>query len=213
MEENSFSFSVKGDLNEEELNDLAALYDDLALIADDFYSGDLAGAMEGAMGIGDMGSLSQLSASFSHSERTATRLTSQHVLPPAEELNQGFKDMPGLLDRLAQQQEEPDHNEVLKGQWQQIKDFLDNRQVPAERPARAEAEPADKVPKKSAPQQMMAQLKETISDHPRLSPFALPLAHKAMEQGGEDLRPAERMLQREGLKMDMLAELENWLAA
>ena len=60
---------------------------------------------------------------------------------------------------------------------------------------------------------MMDTLQETMSEHPRLSPFAVPLAHRAMEEGGDNLRPADRMLQRESMKIDFLAELENWLAA
>lgn len=44
----SYSFSVEGDLNEEELDALTTLIQDINLIADDFYSGDVQGAFEQA---------------------------------------------------------------------------------------------------------------------------------------------------------------------
>ncbi|WP_286238302.1 DUF5610 domain-containing protein [Neptuniibacter halophilus] len=44
----NYSFSVKGDLNEEELDALTELMQDLSLIADDFYGGDIQDAFEQA---------------------------------------------------------------------------------------------------------------------------------------------------------------------
>lgn len=44
----SYSFSVEGDLNEEELDALTTLIQDINLIADDFYSGDVQDAFEQA---------------------------------------------------------------------------------------------------------------------------------------------------------------------
>lgn len=209
LQSESISFSVQGDLNEEELADLAALYDDLAAIANDFYAGDMAGAMNGAMTIGDMGSLASLSATFSHSEMSASRLVSNHVIPAeADKLQQGFKDLPPLA--APEQTSKASYQEIMQSRWQQLLEHLENRPEPEEK---ADQLPPDKKGAGRADEQMLARLQETATDHPRLSPLSIPLAHRAIDEGGKDLNPIERIHRRDGLKQGLLNRFEQWLRA
>ena len=65
----NYSFSVKGDLNEEELDALQSLIQDINLIADDFYSGDVQDAFEQATELEmDKSQLKNLNVTMTQSE-------------------------------------------------------------------------------------------------------------------------------------------------
>lgn len=213
MHQEELTFSVQGDLNDEELADIAALYNDLANIASSFYSGDYAGAMTGAMSIGDMGSISQLNASFSYQEISASQLTSHHVMPTATaaDLQQAFADLP--TTKLFPRAPGNDPKDVLKAQWQQIENFLDQQeqQPPATIPP-TENQATAKEDKNPA-QQMIDHLDDLISSHPRLAPFALPLAHRAIEQEASSRPNPLQSKQSLPIKNALLHEFQRWLAA
>lgn len=201
----SMSFSVEGDLNEQELADVAALYESLTTIAADFFNGDYGKAMDGAMSIGDMGSISRLEASFTQTQVTATQITTNHVMPSdGASLIDGFKGL-GL----------PENNEMLKEQdllgarWKQITDFLD-QQNKAFQQRSMEEEKYEKHPT-----EMMNELANTIEKHPRLSPFAIPLADKAVSEAAKEsgLSPIQNQTQKHFFKDDFLKQFHNWLEA
>lgn len=113
LDSHSFSYTVQGDLSAEELKDLGELFDALSVIADDFFQGNLDEAMTGALNIGDMGSLSSLSATFSKTEITATQITSQHPYAVADS-KQNARDENAVANKQ-------------QAQWKQILSYLEKR--------------------------------------------------------------------------------------
>jgi hypothetical protein len=61
-----FSFSVQGDLNEQELADIGAIVKGVDSIAEEMASGDMKGAVEKAMSMGNYSSVSMYSAEITH---------------------------------------------------------------------------------------------------------------------------------------------------
>ena len=158
-----------------------------------------------------MGSVSSLAASFSRQTVTQTRLTGHSPLPAMEDLNDlKLKDLYDTLG--TDTNGAPDYATVLEARWQQIIKALDEMKakemdglfarrmepepVPAQAlPARAEEQqPLANDPPPAEPmalplpteervaQQMLAHLEELLVNHPKLSPFAGPLATTAMER-------------------------------
>lgn len=119
-----FSFTVEGDLNEQELADLAALLDKLTVIADDFYSGDSSAAVSGAMDIGDMGSIAKLEANFSQTTALGYYLKGPHPMPDIQDM---------LMDDVFASTAKHNTNEgdfaskAIQAQWQQFMDYFNKR--------------------------------------------------------------------------------------
>lgn len=173
----SLSVGVQGDLNEEELADIKNLVDDLTHIASDFFSGKASASdtvLAGAMTLSDMGSVSQLSASFSYTAAISSQLAEAHPVPV---FDPGPDSLTAQKDELAALQESSalEYGDILRSQWQQITEFLD-RDDEDEHQAQLTKADTDTT------QKMMNRIKETITQHPRLSPFALALADKAVDK-------------------------------
>ncbi len=114
LDSHSFSYMVQGDLSAEELEDIGKLFHELSAIAEDFYQGDLEQALTGALQIGDLGSLSSLSATFTKAEVMASKTSSQqqYGLAHAPETERSKE------EALARQRQ---------AQWQQILNYLDKK--------------------------------------------------------------------------------------
>ncbi|MFA6499223.1 MAG: hypothetical protein WC256_12905 [Desulfurivibrionaceae bacterium] len=161
-----------------------------------------------------MGSVSSLAASFSRQTVTQTRLASHSSLPTMADLKDlKLKDLYDKLG--TDQSGEPDYATVLDARWQQILKALDEmkakeldglfarrmepKPVPTQAlPARAEAQqPLANDPPLAEPtdlalptearvaQQMLAHLEELLGNHPKLTPFAGPLATTSMERAAK----------------------------
>lgn len=207
----AMGFSVQGDLNEQELADITRLVGELTSIASDFFSGDYDGALTRAMDFGDlsMGSVSSLSASFSSETVIQTRISSYEALPAkaddlsdalgtdaSEELKyaellkarwqQILKVLDAMqareLDGLFTRREEPQPVAA-----QDVPDAARKEEQPlasAPPPAAKEAEPATQAAPAAerVARKMLARMEEFLGTHPKLSPFAGPLAAASMEK-------------------------------
>ena len=210
----SFSLSIQGDLNEEELLDIGFLLDDLSLIAGDFFNGDLDQAMAGALNIGDMGSLAELSATFSYSASwSANQLTQNHPIPASGAFEDLLGDVMNDLPETTVSQENPEieYAKSLQAQWQQIKGIFEERE--AILPPKAEQATIASSKRISAAQKMMHKMEKMMTKHPRLSPFALPLAHEAIDSQADKLQHKGFSGQKNQLKENFLQELNNWMNA
>ena len=225
----ALGISVQGDLNEQELTDIARLVSELTSIASTFFSGDQQGAITKAMAFAQMsmGSVSSLSASFSSQTVTQTRLTSNSPLPTMADPNDlKLKDLyqnPGTDKNGG-----PDYATVLEARWQQILKTLDEmkakemdglfarRMEPKQVPVAAlKAEPPalpSVPPEERAARQMLPHMEQLLTDHPKLTPFAKALATTAMEkaarQTDQGLPDTARALG--DLKNAFLNQLHQW---
>ena len=101
----SFSFSVAGDLSEEELADIEELLKGLDRVMSEMRQGDISAAMEKALSIGSFGTVSaysaELSASSSYDIQSAAATEISRVLPDQQNRPApGFDSQPpGLLPR------------------------------------------------------------------------------------------------------------------
>jgi hypothetical protein len=212
----AFSLSVEGDLNEEELADIQNLMVDLTSIAEHFFSGNLGKAMDEAMNIGDMGSIAQLSASFSYNANWAvsSQITDYHPIPASEELGDSladiFAELPEIIDQA--HTDEMKYAETLQAQWKQIKEFLEAKKadpVPTP-PAPLPAQEGENIP---VARQMMNKMRETVARHPRLAPFGLPLVHEAINNKSEGMQHPALFSQKNMLKDNFLQEFTDWMYA
>ena len=222
------SLSVQGDLNEEELADIQNLLTDLSSIAEQFFSGNLAEAMDQAMNIGEMGSISQLSASFSYnaSWSASSQITDYHPVPASEDggdsLADVFAGLPEIVDQA--HTDEMKYAEMLQAQWQQIKEFLEAKTAdPVTTTDSVIAQEADPVattdsvtPQEDdetlpAARQMMNRMRETVAKHPRLAPFGLSLAHEAIDNKTDGLQYPALSSQKNMLKDNFLQEFTDWM--
>jgi hypothetical protein len=161
LDSHDFSYSIQGDLSAEELQDLGELFDTLSLIAEDFFQGNVDEAVAGALNIGDMGSLSSLSATFSKSEITASRLASTHPYAKQNSIkNEGEE------NAIARQRQ---------AQWQQILTYFETREPLSEHTAEKDAPEI-----KDHAQEMLAKIKQTLERHQRLAPLIQKLTEKAI---------------------------------
>lgn len=200
----TMSFSVQGDLNEQELADITTLYDSLTTIAGDFFTGDYGKAMTGALNLGDLGSVASLDASFTQTQVIASQLTTHHVLPgDSNRFIEGFN----RQDPLPELDETFKAQDLLSARWKQISDFLDNRSKEMNKQAiedqKYSQHPAD----------MMTEIASTLEQHPRLSPYAVALADKAVNEGGQqsELGPIQNQAKKQYFRDDFLRQFHNWL--
>lgn len=201
-----FQVSVQGDINEEELADIKGLMDDLTMIADDFFHGRMDEAIQGAANIGDMGSLAQLSATFSHTAVVSSRLTEFHSMPAAD------SDAISRLDDLKKAARDDDamqYASLLKAQWEQIREFLDKTPESAHGPH--ESNPVTRRHDSPATEHMMGRIKKTVAKHPGISPFILPLVNRAIDESmlNSENPVAPRM--KHALWKDFLKSYDEWL--
>ena len=201
----SISFSVQGDLNEQELTDIANLYNSLTSIAGDFFNGDYGKAMVGAMTLGDLGSLSSLDASFTQTRIISTQITTHHIIP---------SDSDSFIDAfsnkgLSTKEEAHKEQDLLAARWQQITEFLDQQSKDLQKKTIEEQK------FKQHPQEMMKEIASTLKNHPRLSPFSVPLAEKAIQKAAarSPLPPLQHSGQTQFLKNAFLKQFHNWLEA
>ncbi len=211
----SFNLSIQGDLNEEELLDIEYLLEDLSLIAGDFFNGDVDKAMDGALNIGDMGSLAELSATFSYSASwSASQLTQNHPIPESGAFADLMEDFMNELPETIVSQENPEieYAQKLQAQWQQIKEILEEREEVTfpPKPEPIATASAEHIP---AAQKMMNRMEEMMAKHPRLSPFAVPLAHEAIDKQADKLQHPGVFAQKNQLKENILQELNDWMYA
>jgi len=211
----AFSLSVQGDLNEEELADIQNLMADLTSIAEHFFSGNLGKAMDEALNIGDMGSITQLSASFSYNANwvASSQITDYHPVPASEELGDPladiFAELPEIVDEA--HTDEMKYAEMLQAQWKQIKEFLEAKKaeyVPASDPLPVQED--ENVP---VARQMMNRVRQTVAKHPRLAPFGLSLVHEAINNKSESMQHPALFSQKNMLKDNFLQEFTDWLYA
>lgn len=181
----SLSVGIQGDLNEEELADIKKLVDDLVGIAGNFFSGKTNASetvMAGTMALSDMGSVSQLSANFSYTAAISSRLTEDHPVPTLNpEAIKRFEEKYELaaLERPSTLQ----YGDMVRAQWEQITEFLDH----AHEERSKQIEQQSHLPKTDTEttKKMLARIKETVAQHPRISPFSLALADRAIDKAAE----------------------------
>jgi len=190
----AMGISVQGDLNAQELADITRLVSELTSIASVFFSGDQEGAIARAMDFGgmSMGSITSLAASFSSHTVSQTTITSHSTLPAMADL----KDLYQQLE--ANSADQLDYVELLEARWKQILKALDEmkekemdglfarreqtRAMPTEG-ANADSPPSPSVPSvERVAGRMLDRMEDFLGNHPKLSPFAGPLAATAMEK-------------------------------
>ena len=201
-----FQVSVQGDINKEELADIKSLMGDLTMIADDFFHGRMDEAVQGAADIGDMGSLAQLSATFSRTALVSSRLTEFHSMPTAD------SDAISRLNDLKKAAREADamqYASMLKAQWEQIKEFLDK--TPESAPGPQKSNPVTRRHDLSAPEHMMGRIKKTVAKHPRISPFILPLANRAIDESMLNSENPGTPRMKQALWTNFLKSYDKWL--
>lgn len=172
LDTHDFSYTVQGDLSQEELKDLGELFDTLSGIADDFFQDNLEEAMTGALTISNLGSLSSFSASFSKTEVVARQQITS-TTPQALASTQ-YKD--NEENAIAQQRQ---------AQWQQILTYLDNRKEEL-----SSLEKIDLNKPENHGQEIKEKIQETIHRHPRLAPLIHKLAEKAINDKKQDHSPS-----------------------
>jgi len=207
----TMSWSVQGDLNDEELADIKNLFTDLQTIAADFFNGDLQAAATGALNLGDMGSISALSASFSFRATVATSLQ-QATLPAAGQL-EGMADNFSDPSRLRKEGEANRYTEMIKAQWRQINgallEALTDPDRSPEAPPPPPAAPQESQP--SAGERMLQRLRRTVASHPRLAPLAMPLADNAIDRTLAENHTLENRHRAGQLKDELQNRFQHWL--
>ncbi len=204
----SMGFSIQGDLNEEELADIAKLVSDLSGIASSFFSGQYDTAMGEALALGDLGSLSAMSASFSQTTSVMTRLASNHPLP-AGLFNDQELAPPQLLEEIRSDNQGPDFGETLRARWQQIEEYLAQQKIKEEV---RENQDTELLNRQEAALKMMDRIQETMEKHPHLSPFSTPLALKALNNAAiNQAQTGGKAHNYNQLKEDLFQQLNNWL--
>lgn len=238
----NIGFSVQGDLNEEELADIKHLFKDLSAIAKDFFRGDLEGALKDSFKLNrHMGSISEVNASFSQTT-IASLSQSSHYLPEFNaEFAGGFMEMEEnqhientianilraqwqqIADMLEFEKEEqtPGANKIPQGS------ILTDGSLLQPDANVEEQENTAFAPDISAPgktydfggkfqkhaKMMMAQMARTLEKHPRLSPFAVPLADNAIALASKEIpkNSSENNHNERQLRHGFMNEYANWL--
>lgn len=205
---NSMSFAVQGDLNEEELADLSNLLNDLSGIAGDFFKGNIHDAIAGAMNIGDMGSINRLEATFSRTNVLATYLEVPHPIPSFGK----YQDAPLLAEAPGKPAESngPTMLDSLAAQWRQFIDSLSD-QDEAGIIDRLGASPVNSAA--TAGKQMFERARETMGEHPRLTPLMPSVADLAIDRARhhQDPRPLNFSQLGKDLSKSFIKELNGWL--
>jgi hypothetical protein len=216
LQTENLALTVQGDLNEQELADIKRLVTDLTGIASTFFAGDAEKALASAGSLGDLGSISSLSATFLQASSAATYYTSYHPVPQLQMTD----DLQELFDRfLPENSPEVNYEEALQARWQQVLAMLD---APGAEDEIETASPADQgmtelsQTAEQAAGQMEARLGETMSEHPRLSPFTAPLVMKALDKAFESSSEARRESKElaqamKRLQHHLFKQLQDWL--
>ncbi|MGV1099070.1 hypothetical protein ACUUL3_06610 [Thiovibrio sp. JS02] len=209
----TMAVSLKGDLNPQELADIANLITDLTAIASSFFTGDYGKAMQDALEIGDMGSLSAMSASFSQRISQQTRITGTHPIPAS------FDDMAESLRRELPQTEtdgeggRTSYSAQMKARWQQILTALAEGE-PEKPPPTKEASAVGT--KEEAALRMFSRWQQALENNPGLSPFIGPLTEKAMVRASAHQPAGQHPATAKGysdLRQAFQRQHDNWLHA
>jgi hypothetical protein len=209
LESSTFNMSIQGDLNEEELQDIKHLLQDLKKIAKSFFHGDTQGAMNKALDIGDMGSVAQLSASFSYSEQISTTqsVATYHPLPSGD-IPATFKDLQETIGEDSF--EDFNFADILRARWQQMLETFDtDDEKDTVINAMETAKGNNNTP---VAEQMLARILETIEKQPQLSPFVIPVANHAIDEAAaavseikdQDINPKQ-------LQKNFLNQWKKWM--
>lgn len=208
MESSSFNMSIQGDLSEEELQDIKHLLHDLKKIAQAFFKGDTQMAMNRALDIGDMGSVTELSASFGYSEYISTTQSIATYQPlPAEGIPAGTEDLQEIIaDDSA---EKFNFADILKARWQQIlESFNLDEEKDAVVDAIKQAYEENDIP---AAEHMVERVLETIKESPQLTPFVVSVANKAINDAAESVSKMKgQQINPEKLQNDFLKQWKDW---
>ena len=202
------SVSLQGDLNEQEIKDLTELMSDLQDIATDFFNGNLDLAVKGAASIGDMGSISELSATFSRTSVLAEYLQGPHPLPAFFETPNDLPLPEGT--RSHEQKAEPLLSSALPDLWQQFLGALKtlNDTFPAEKPDAA----SSITSAAKAAEEMLARSLETMHDHPRLTPLIPSVAGFSTDQAARHINQGQQYSQlAKELKDAFNSAFNNWV--
>lgn len=181
LESGYFNINIQGDLNDEEIADVQKLIKDIGKIANDFFSGRMDQAINKALNLGDLGSVSQLSATMHRSVAVSTNYavteassaSGTNLLDELKTLQEAANDMnPNAFNPM----------DLLRAQWQQFLEQLDESQI--------EAKPADNNSEKPAndlspAQNIMQAAKRILSKHPRLSPLVPAITDYAIDKAVE----------------------------
>lgn len=185
----SMGISVQGDLNQQELDDLSKLFDDLGSIANEFFSGNLGGAVSEALNIGDMGSISQLEATFTRTSILSNYLSGPHPLPT---LNQGSNAPMANVPTQKNQGNnlndgiEPRIIDIMEAQWKQFLEALDLHRPEPNSPQKRPPASPDMVAR-----EMLERAKETASTHPRITPLLPSVIDLALGNTSSQYRPPD----------------------
>ena len=207
MASSNLSFSVQGDLNDQELADLTKLLNNLSGIADNFFKGNMNQAVTGALNIGDMGSINKLEATFTRSSILSTHMDVPHPIPSfAGQENDPLRHE--LHNNHATLQE-PSMVETMAAQWRQFLNSLTEQDGIPSQPANSPtANSASQVAK-----EMLARAKETMITHPRLTPLVPSVANLAIDQAAQPYGQQSRHNARritEDISTSFTKELNNW---
>lgn len=214
LKADSLSVGIQGDLNEEELEDIKELVDDLVNIASNFFSGKANASdtvLAGAMALSDMGSVSQLSASFSYTAAISSQITEYHPVPAFSPETANLIEQGHELETL-QRSSPLQYGDTLRAQWEQITEFLDH--APERRSEHTEQQ--TRLPNTDiadATQEMLERIKEIVAQHPRISPFSLALADRAIEKAAIPADQAQKDIAHisNQLKNSLFREFTDWL--
>ncbi len=209
----NYAMSVEGDLNAQELADITSLVKDLALIAKDFFKGNLDQAMSKAMDIGDTGTIKGFSAEFTYTGMTNSLLSDYHPIPALSENNTGSEVTTEAAADVATPQ--PDLIDLLRGQWEQLKELLEQQQT-----AKASEAPEIPAPQEvtaspaAVAQDMMDRAATTMTEHPRLSPLLQPLADRVIDNLAASMpQPASAHGRANRLHHEFARAWHRWLTA
>jgi hypothetical protein len=209
LESSTFNMSIQGDLNEEELQDIKHLLQDLKKIAKSFFHGDTQGAMNKALNIGDMGSVTQLSASFSYSQQISTTHSIATYQPlPAGDMPATFKDPQEIIGEDSA--EDFNFADILKARWQQMLKTFDSDDEKDD--VIDEMKTANEDNNTPVAEQMLARVLETIEKQPQLSPFVIPVANLAIDEAAASVSEIkDQNINPNQLHKNFLNQWKNWM--
>lgn len=222
----SLQMSVKGDLNDQELQDINNLLNDLHQISSTFFAGDSAQAMQQALAIGDMGSVTDLQANFQYTAVSSSQYAYHHPIPASfsDQLQQMQQDLSSLSSQTG-----TSFDQLLQAQWDQINTFFNQQseqaqsQPPQPTPGDQETAPTAS-PSQDSPSSadtslaglvdaMKNRIDATIAKHPRLSPHTLPVARKALQMAQTAGHTDNGNHYGQMLNGSIMHQLKNWLFA
>lgn len=182
----SFAMTVEGDLNAQELADISSLVKDLSHIAKDFFKGNLDQAMNKALDIGDTGTINGFAASFTATSMTSSLLSANHPIPALAPESMGSDaGNEAEASTVPAQPDMPDMIDLLRGQWEQLKELLAQQTAPASATQATAQEIPDTPVMAASPgvtaQNMMDRATTTMSEYPRLSPLIQPLVARVID--------------------------------